>query len=300
MKKRALALFLTFQFIVASSVAAPLYTTKAESTASESAGPDGVVYTVVNTSFAFTSLRNPQKDDPTDGLIAQKVEIKTISGREGASPKLEATAWIGGKSKYDTKLWTINDCADSGYQAGDFYWTTKYGMNGAENLLRAYSARTGKYMFSATTEPASVEINIPKDIINRHISYLSKIATDSECRKNDLPKSSIGALTLSDDDKQIDRLLIETDDQKLSESPSISLVDPKQAEGVSELSIWGPAEFSSKSDVVKGFSVKVFFREGVEAIIPVTNDKFDIQKASLPKSVKIRRIDVEKSDAGKS
>lgn len=299
MNKLVSVTFLLLQSIAVGSAAAAPYYTKAESSASESSGPDGVVRTVTNTSFAFTSLYSPQKQNYTDGLLAQKVEIISVSGKDGVSPKIEVTAWAGGKAKYDTKIWTINDCADSGWQSGDFYWTSKYGGSNAENLLRAYNLKTGKYLFSFTTAPVSVDIYIPKDVIKRNIAYLSKKGVDSECRKNDLPRNAIGALTLSDGDKQIDRVVLLSDDENLTQSPKILLVNDRESKGVSNLSIWGPADFVNKGDIVKGFSVKISFVNGKEVVIPVNNDKFDIQKATFPESVKIQYINVEKTYADK-
>lgn len=294
MKKLAYPVFLMLQCLAVSSFAASPYSTKAESSASESTGSDGVVQTVTNTSFAFTNLYISPKVGFSDILLAQKIESTATAGRDGSVPKLETTAWTGGKNRYDTKMWTINDCADAGWRSGDFYLTSKNGWEGAENLLRAHNFKTGKYAFSFTTEPASVDVYIPKDTVKRNVAYVSRKGTDSACRKNDMPKNVIGALTLADADSQIDRIAFEGEDEELGWSPRVTLVSDKEPKGASNLSIWGPADFANKSEVVKGFSVKVVFRNGAEAIVPVVNDKFDVQKASLPKSIKVRRIDVEK------
>lgn len=299
MKRMALPAFVLFQCLAASSFAAAPYSTKAESSASESSGPEGTVQTVINTNFAFTNLYNPQKQGFTDILLSQKLESTATAGRDGSVPKLETSAWVSGKNRYDTKMWTINDCADAGWRSGDFYLASKYGWSGSENLLRAYNFKTGKYVFAYTTDPAMVDIYIPKDTVKRHLSYVSRKGTDSECRKNEMPKGAIGALTLSDVDSQIDKIVFEAEDEELAWSPRIALVNDKEVKGVSNMSVWGPAEYANKSEVVKGFSVKVSFRNGQEAVVPVVGDKFDLQKASLPKSIKIRRIDIEKAEAAK-
>lgn len=299
MNKISLLGFLLAQSIAVSSVAAPAFTTKAESSASESSGSDGVARTIANTSFAFTTLYNPNKNNYTDALIALRIESSTVSGRESANPKLDAVAWVGDKKQYDAKLWSISDCADAGWQLGDFYVTSKRGMDGESSILRAYNLSTGKYVFSFTTEPVSVDIAVPKDNIKRYMSYLARIRKDSECRKNELPESAVGALILSDGESQMDRVLFESGDEGLLVSPKISLVNNKEVKGVPTMSIWGPAEFASKSEAVKGFSVKVVFQDGSEAVVPVANDNFDIPKATLPKSIKLRRVAVEKGEGGK-
>lgn len=299
MKRLPLAVFMVLQCAALSGFAASPYATKAESSASESYGPDGEVQTTVNTSFAFTNLYNPKIQSFTNALISLRIANTSFSGRAAANPKLEATAWVSGKGKYDTKLWTINECADAGWQSGDFFWTSKYGFDGTDNLLRAYNLKSGKFAFSFTTDPASVEIAVPNNSVKRYFSYLAKLTKESECRKNELPGNAVGSLTLSDLDTQIDRIVFEGSDDYLVRNPKVMLISDKEAKGTSSLSVWGPADFASTSEIVKGFSVKVLFRDGLEAIIPVTNDRFDIQRASLPKSIKVRRVDVAKTTASK-
>lgn len=267
----------------------------AESSAAEATGADGVTQTVVNTAFAFTSRTNPLKKDMTEQvLLAQRIESSSIAGREGAVAKLETSAWVDGKGRYDEKMWTIYDCADGGWRDGDFYITAKYGQGGAEELLRAYNFANGKYVYSFTVKPVSAEIYIPKDLVKRYIAYASKKGSDSVCRKNETTREAIGAVTLSDGIGQMDRIVLESANDLLARSPSVVLVDKKEVKGVTNLMVWGPAEFANKSEVVKGFSLKLGFADGSEALIPVSNDKFDIERAALPNGMKARRIDIEK------
>lgn len=294
MNKTAVVGFLLLQFAAASAFAAPPFIKKTESTASESPSANGVVQTVVNTSFAFTNLYNAHKHDYVSGLISQQVETSTTSGRGSADPKLEAVAWVDGRGKYDSKLWSISDCADSGWQSGDYYWTSKYGGANGENMLHAYNLKDGKYVFSFTTDPVSVEVMVPKDTVKRALAYVSRTGADTACKKADLPDNAIGSLTIADDDSQLDRIVLESDNGTFGRSPKVLLVSSKDPKGAASLSLWGPAEFGKKSDVVKGFSIQLTYGDGTEVTIPVTNDKFDIGGAKLPSSIKLRRIDVEK------
>lgn len=268
----------------------------AESTAAEVASGDGLVQTVSNTSFMFTTLYNPKKQGYADSvLLAQKIESTQRTGREGANARLETVAWLGHKGKYETKLWTINDCADTAWRSGDFYLTSKYGVGGGENMLRAYNFASGDYVFSYTTEPVQSDIYIPKEVLKRHFAYVAKSGADSECRANELPKGSVGMLALSDGAIQLDRISLDADGDDWGRSPRLALIDKKETKGTSLLSVWGPAEFTSKSEVVKGFSLKVVYQDGSEVVIPIANDKFDLEHAVKPAALKLRRIDVEKS-----
>ncbi|MEN8170303.1 MAG: hypothetical protein ABFS08_08780 [Pseudomonadota bacterium] len=271
---------------------------KAESRAAESPGPDGITQTVTNTSFAFTSVHNPQKQDMTESvLLAQKIESVSVVGKEGAETKLEVAAWVDGKSHYDTKMWTIHDCADAGWRDGDFYITSKYGQGGAENLMRAFNFSSGKYVYTYTTEPASAEIYVPKDMIKRHVAYTSRRGTDSACRKSEMGKNAVGVLVLTDGVSQADRIAVESGNAELARSPAVVLVDKKETKGAADLMVWGPAEFASDREVVRGFAVKLTYPGGSHITIPVSGDRFDLDRASTPRGVKLRRVKVEKGTA---
>lgn len=272
---------------------------KAESSAAESQGPDGITQMVTNTSFAFTSVHNPQKQNMTQSvLLAQKIESVTVVGEEGAEAELEVTAWVDGKSRYDKKMWTINDCADAGWRNGDFYATSKYGQGGAENLMRAFNFNSGKYVYSYTTQPARADIQVPNDTIKRYVAYTSRRGADSECRNNEMGKNDVGVLVLADVTSQSDRIAVESNSAELALSPAVVLMDKKETtKGTATLMVWGPAEFDSASEVVNGFAVKLAYTDGSEITIPVSGDKFDLDRASTPSDVKLRRIGVEKDSA---
>lgn len=271
---------------------------KAESSAAESPGSDGITQTVTNTSFAFTSVHNPQKVNMTESvLLAQKIESVSVVGNEGAVAKLEVAAWVDGKSHYDTKLWTISDCADAGWRDGDFYITSKYGQGGAENLMRAFNFGTGKYVYSYTTAPASADIYVPKDMVKRHVAYTSRRGADSACRKNEMGRNAVGVLVLTDGVSLADRITVESGNAELARSPAVVLVDKKETKGAATLMVWGPAEFASASEVVKGFAVKLAYSDGSEITIPVSGDRFDLDRASTPRDVVLRRVGVEKDSA---
>ena len=212
-----------------------VFVRKAESSVSETPGPQGPVKTVVNTVFAFDSLYDPKRKGFTDVLISQRIESTYHSGREGADSILEAVAWISGQEKYDTKLWLIEDRADAGGRWGDYYRATRYGCCGAENVHRVFSYRTGKYAFSFTTDPVAVDI--PNTPVKRDIFYISANAASDYEHGKQYPRG-VGILTISGDDIPMDRIIVETDDRELAWSPKISLIDEKKPKGTSRLSLW--------------------------------------------------------------
>lgn len=273
---------------------------KLESSFSESLSRDGVVQTTINTTFVPTSLYSPQKKDHISALLTQRFENTSLSGRESGRSKLEVIAWISGKQKYDTKLWTINDCAETGALLHDFYQTTEYGCCGAESLHHAYNLNTGKFMFSYSTEPLSVDISflgIPQQTsLRRRISYISRGAQESACHKVTLPKTAIGTLTLSDafseDSTKLDQIVLESNDGELAWSPKVSVLSKEDPNGAKHTLVMYK-DYINPTEAVKGFSVKAFYYQGMEVIIPIINDRFDIKGATLPASIKLRRVAIE-------
>ena len=110
-------------------------------------------------------------------------------------------------------------------------------------------------------------------------------------------KKDVGVLVLADGASQSDRIAVESNSAELARSPAVVLVNKKEPKGASTLMVWGPAEFKSTSEVVKGFAVKLNYTDGREITIPVSGDRFDLDRASTPKGVKLRRIEVEKGSA---
>jgi len=239
---------------------------------------------VVNTSFTFGSLYNFV-------LLSKKIETRTMAGRDGANSKLEVTAFGLNKGKYDKKLWVIKDDSNEGEDSYQFYKTTAYGCCGAETVQRMYSFETGQHVFSSTVEPAVVDI--PNTRIGRYISYLSALAVSTNLKKAGLSKNQIGLLTLTDEHRTIDRIVIESDDRSLGSSPTLSLVNDRNKAGTTRLSLWS-SDGVDKPDAVRGFSVKLLFQDGVEVIVPVNGDKFDIQAISLPVKLKAKRLSTTK------
>lgn len=292
MRKFMIIIFTILLGMINISHADQSFVRKSESSISESAGKEGVIKTVVNSTFAVDTIYNPINKKFLDVLISQKLTSIFIPGRESADSTVEVVAWISGKNRYDTKLWAIKAGADEGGKWGDFYRTINYGCCGAETAYNAFDFKTGKHAFSYTAEP--VFVDIPNTPIKRNISYVSSNAISDYIYAKQYPRG-VGVLTISADGTVIDQVIFETDDKELAWSPKLSLTDANEPKGVSSLSLWH-ADGIGKADLVKAFSVKLFFYDGMEIIVPVNSDRFDLKKSALPKAVTIRRISVVQSN----
>lgn len=286
MKKWMLLLLFSLSGMVVFAYSLSPFVKKAESGFAETTDAEGLVQNIVNTNFSLSGIYDPKRQQPFDVLVSRRIESTYRPGVEGADSTLEAVAWVSGKARFDTQLWVIRDSADAGEQWGDFYRTTKFGCCGAEDTHRAYSFTTGEYAFSFTTEPVSVDI--PNTPIKRDISYISANAqTNFEYFKK-YPRG-IGVMTLFAGNSTIDRIILESDDGELAWSPKLSLVDAKEVRGTPRLSLWH-SNGVNRTEAVTAFSVKLSYYEGMDVIVPVNGDKFDVQKAVLPQSVTVRRI----------
>ena len=93
-------LFLILTCVTSLSYATQPFVRKAESKISETVGPQGIVKTVVNTTFAVDTIYDSNSKKFSDVLISQRIESKFISGTEGADSTIDVIAWVAGKEKY--------------------------------------------------------------------------------------------------------------------------------------------------------------------------------------------------------
>jgi hypothetical protein len=245
----------------------------------------------VNRSFDFQYVYFDDKKGFEDVLLSQRFEGIQREGQEGNEGLVEVTAWRSGKEKYDTRIWTISDPSDDGHPWGNFYETTKGGCCGDEDLHKFFNLRTGKHIATFTTDPALVEI--PNTPIRRILAYASAhaaIDVDSLSKV----KGAIGTLTFGSNDGPFDKVFFFSN--QLAWSPHILLITDKDPKGVTHLQLWSSKGINS-SAAVKGFKVKLVFEDNLEAIIPIENDRFALQKAVVPDAIRLeRRVSVSKND----
>lgn len=261
------------------------FSTTGQSSYTEAVDDIGPYYTIVDTDFSLVNWYRPQSKTFVPVLTSTTVESLYRPGMEGAQSRLTATAWVSGKADYDTQLWVIKDDSDQGGRRSDFYLSEKFGCCGAEDTSRAYNIETGKYIFSFTVPP--VKANIPNTDVTRFITYLSSQASADYPRGTS--NNTIGIVSICSDTAVLDQIEMINPDQELAWSPGVELISDKEPNGTKKLDLWH-LEGNSQATTTSGYSIKLIFYEGMESILPVSNDQVDISGATLPSGMTLRRI----------
>jgi hypothetical protein len=258
---------------------------RTESAVYENSTADGGwVRKTVNKRFDFMSVDLGGERGFHDLLFLQIFDQTFRSGEEGSTSRVTVTAFMDGKRKYDTTLWTASHPADAGGLWEGFYRMTKYGCCGAENVATLFHLPSGVRVVSFTGEPVFVEI--PNTPIRRVVSYIS--ANGAEGFDGET-KGVIGLLTLSSDERIIDRLLFFSDSLDLAWTPKILLTSPREPAGVAtRLDLWDSEKTASALGIT-GFGVKLLFVDGSEATVPVVRDRFDIDAAITKANIRMQR-----------
>jgi hypothetical protein len=261
------------------------YTRKAESAFYETTTKDsGWVRRTVNTRFDFTSVCLDGKRDYQDVLLVQTVDRTFRSSEEGSHSQIALKALWSVKRRYDTVLWSSVCPADAGEPWGDYYRATKFGCCGAENVTTLLQLRSGSRVVSYTGEPAFVEI--PNSQVKRIISYLSANAAEGF---GGSPPNAVGVLTLSSDEKVIDRIVLTSDSTDMAWTPKLGLLSVREPSGTAvRLDLWD-SEKNPTAEGVTGFAVRINFWDESDATIPVRHDRFDIDSASTKAPVRFER-----------
>ncbi len=261
------------------------YEISAQSSVEEIQTENGWERTIVNHWYSFTSFYSSKDEKIVEVLISQKLKTTTKEGLEGQNSILTVDAFVSGKKKYDTTLWSITDYSDNGEIWGDFYKTTKYGCCGAEDFHRYFDLKTGKQVVSFSGEIAQLEI--PNIRIKRIFLYHSANAC-VDFPEIKIYRDVIGMLTFSAYDSLISRIILLSKDGELAWTPDIHLFTPKEGM-TNNLTLWSSNGNATKR-AVSYFEIRITFYEGMVISIPIVNDDFDLRNAQIPEGITIEYL----------
>ncbi len=294
---------LTFPSVfVAAAAAAPPFRRQAQVTVEETPVPEGGwSRRIVQPRFEFFTLW-PDRGTPgePEEILLEQVFTQTYqTNLEGVPSTLAVTAWKsgrpGGKTRYDTKLWSFNDEGNEGeiFRYGELYRSTQHGCCASENVQRIYDLRNGKLAAVSTVQPGVVEV--PNTPVRRLVAYHSTagVVGPPEAEDEKLAPHLLGVLTLSARAEVLHRIAVVDagPNQRQEFSPELVLrVDGKDGDVGTEVSLWS-AEKNPIPANIRGFRVELTFPDNGEVLrIPVENDDFDLANATVPPSLRLVRV----------
>jgi hypothetical protein len=196
-------------------------------------------------------------------------------GVEGAHETVNVVAWR--KDTPGTTLWTLKAAGSEGKPLNDFYEVTWFGCCGGWNEKSYFSLRTGKKVFSSSTddENALLEIDVPNTRTKRYLTY--KYVNSGK---------QIGQLQFGDSEAVFQTVSIK--EPSKGRPPTITLRVAGKPDSTS-ISLW-PNDGDKSGKAVSGVSVVLVYEVGdrhEEVVIPIENDRMSLQKARLPKGYEL-------------
>ena len=241
--------------------------------------------------------------EPEEVFLEQVFTFTWRTDQEGMPSTLAVTAWKsgkngrpGGKTRYDTKLWSFDDEGNEGeiFRYGELYRSTQHGCCASENVQRIYDLRNGMLAAVSTVQPGVVEV--PNTPVRRIVAYHSAagVVGPPEAEDEKLTPRLLGVLTFSARAEVLHRVAVVdagTGEVRESFSPELILrVDGKDGDVGTEVSLWS-AEKNPIPANIRGFRVELTFADHGEVVrIPVENDDFDLANATVPPGLRLVRV----------
>jgi hypothetical protein len=231
----------------------------------------GKMHTLIcNQRFSVISICN---DKCSDYILHETFYSDQEDGVEGG--KFEATVTASSKNEPNKELWKIQSTGDEGNPWYDFYKVIQHGCCGAENTMTYFSLRSGKKVYSASSddENALLKIEVPNTHTKRYVAFsyfYSKSGTP------------VGRLQFGDG--EFVQQMVAIKQPSYDRPPDVSLrMTGKPDSQYAQL--WsGNGDRSSKA--VSGVTVVLKF-DSAEILIPIENDRLVVQKAKTPKGYTI-------------
>lgn len=209
-------------------------------------------------------------DECSNIVLRESFYSDQEEGVEGAKETVSVIAWP--KDKPDKVLWNLKAAGSEGRPLDDFYEITWFGCCGDWNEKSYFSLRTGKKVFSSSTddENALLEVQVPNTRTKRYITYRY------------LTAEKLGQVQFGDSETV--RQTVTIKESAVGRPPSLSLRVAGKPDSKS-VSLWAH-DADKSSGAVSGVSVVLGFESGerqVEVVLPIENDRIAVQKARLPK-----------------
>ncbi|ALG66689.1 hypothetical protein [Beggiatoa leptomitoformis] len=259
---------------------------QATSSVSESFEETVRVRKLHNQRFDFSRFFNEDVNvGVTEILLEQTFERVEREDMEAiASSSVKVSAFTSVKDQYEHLLWSFEDEAEEGMLWDDYYKTVKYGCCAQETTYKLFDLQTGKLITIFTGELAKVDIlDVENSSSARLIAYLSSAASIGF---DENAKDAISTLTLNSKKGVEDKVILLSDNDEYSaNTPKVHLLTEKQEETQLVLE----AVTNGQNKLVPVYTVQLRFIDGQTLLIPVKQDKFDIDNIKGTAKIKVVR-----------
>jgi hypothetical protein len=236
------------------------------------------VITTINRRFMLVDV--PTQPLPGALLLLEEFRREHQLGTEGGKGFVKVDAWFG--ENVSKKAWTIEQDGDEGRVFDEFYRVTKYGCCASIATNFFFNLETGQRVFSSTGELLTVIV--PNTGLYRYVAYHSNdaIIPPLEPRVNEFrgllqygtTKTPLWKLAIYSKIEPIARIKFQYEN-KIVESGSLML--------------WGADGKKDKSSL-SHFAIVISLGSSDDIVLPITNDTFDLTKATIPPRYRIEIV----------
>ncbi len=214
-------------------------------------------------------------------LLLQEFTTTKASNHEYPQGTVSVEGWLGNDVDSLSKKWTFAHEGHIGKPVGCFYKITKYGCCMTPSTDVYYSLITGQKVFTSNRPLYGIIVPNTTTLLDRYFAYL---AADNSLQDLQGAKQAnlVAVVQYGSETSVLKRIAIYSTRAEYLFPPKISWRYEGKSSDENDLMLWkvdGKKVRSSLSD----FALVLSFEKDGEVLIPVYNDRPEIEKASIPK-----------------
>jgi hypothetical protein len=235
---------------------------------------------IVNRRFTMVQLFNGG-ENPDGLLLLEEFDTERNLHAEGQKGTVRVEAGLGTEVNPSKPVWTLTQEGDTGDVSEPFYKVTRYGCCSALNTDIYFNLRTGRKVFTSTTELGKITVPNAGDAFNRFISFRS-LSGSIRLPEFDADHRVVGVIEYGSETEVLSRIVVRV---KTGEAEDMNGIVRMWYQGkpVKErtLDLWHADGKKEKTSLSK-FSIILDLDESGIISIPVTNDMPDLTRATVP------------------
>ena len=252
----------------------------------------------VNRSFLTDSRLQWHAEAVTRLLMRIDVDTTRRDDTEGLKAgSVSATIWRIEPSGKRTPLWSVNEPGDRGEINHDqpLFVVRQPGCCGARDSFTVFDLYAGHRLFTATAngpDKCWAVVDVPNTSLIRLVALHAAYSASDEPAFGGR-KETVGLLTYAAPDRPLARFrLVAKDEQSVDGfmgEAEVRLVAVGKSDESDALTLWS-ADGKSDPAAIGGFAILLHLSPGNVVTIPVSGDKLDLAKATLPAGLKVEPL----------